>query len=168
MAGFLADTGKPSNAWISEYIHPDDRQGVWPQSPRRCRPEACSSWNIGFGALTERWAGRFSRAVPLLDHDGQLIEWIGAASDVTARKQAEQSLREIAERLEQQSRLFEQIASTTPDFIYVFDLEGDSSTPTAGSWKCGAAASKIRWERACTSWATRSGTRTCTCGSCAR
>ena len=32
--------------------------------------------------------------------------------------------RELAERLARQSRLFERIASSTPDFIYVFDLDG--------------------------------------------
>jgi PAS domain-containing protein len=30
----------------------------------------------------------FSRAVPLLDENGDIVEWFGAASDITARKQA--------------------------------------------------------------------------------
>jgi signal transduction histidine kinase len=33
-----------------------------------------------------------SRAVPLLDATGNITEWLGAASDITARKQAEQAL----------------------------------------------------------------------------
>jgi PAS domain S-box-containing protein len=44
-----------------------------------------------------------------------------------ARAQAERAetqTRELAKRFERQSRLFERIASTTPDFIYIFDLTG--------------------------------------------
>lgn len=39
-----------------------------------------------------------SRAVPLLDEAGEVREWIGAASDVTARREAEEALREQKER----------------------------------------------------------------------
>jgi PAS domain S-box-containing protein len=44
--------------------------------------------------------------------------------NVTERKRDEGAMRGLAEELERQSRLFEQIASTTLDFIYVFDLGG--------------------------------------------
>lgn len=39
-------------------------------------------------------------------------------------EEAEHRVRDLRDRLAAQSRLFEGIASTTPDFIYVFDLEG--------------------------------------------
>ena len=32
----------------------------------------------------------FSRAVPLLDDHGEILEWFGAASDVSARREAEE------------------------------------------------------------------------------
>ena len=35
-----------------------------------------------------------SRALPLLDEQGAIIEWIGAATDVTQRRQAEGARRE--------------------------------------------------------------------------
>ena len=41
-----------------------------------------------------------SRAVPLFDANGHITEWFGAASDVTARKNAEEALRELNETLE--------------------------------------------------------------------
>lgn len=41
----------------------------------------------------------FSRAVPLLDAKGEIVEWFGAASDVTERKQAEAALQESEARL---------------------------------------------------------------------
>jgi PAS domain-containing protein len=65
----------------------------------------------------------FSRAVPILDHQGEIIEWFGVASDITDRKKAEEDLREAKEQSEQQKRLYETITSSTPDLIYVFDLD---------------------------------------------
>ncbi len=55
---------------------------------------------------------------------GQMIGMAGLVQDITRQKTTEMALRDVADRLERQSRLFEQIASTTPDFIYVFDLQG--------------------------------------------
>ena len=41
-----------------------------------------------------------SRAVPILDETGHVIEWFGTASDVTRRKQAEEDLKDIRSRME--------------------------------------------------------------------
>lgn len=42
----------------------------------------------------------FSRAIPLLNDAGQIVEWFGAASDITRRKIAEENLRDIRARME--------------------------------------------------------------------
>jgi len=42
----------------------------------------------------------FSRAVPLLGDNGEILEWFGAASDITRRKDAEEDLRDIRSRME--------------------------------------------------------------------
>lgn len=39
---------------------------------------------------TTRWF--FSRAIPIINEDGEILEWIGTASDITPRKIAEQQL----------------------------------------------------------------------------
>jgi len=41
-----------------------------------------------------------SRAVPILDDTGNILEWFGTASDVTRRKQAEEDLKDIRSRME--------------------------------------------------------------------
>jgi two-component sensor histidine kinase len=41
----------------------------------------------------------FARAVPLLDEAGEITEWFGAASDVTARKETEEHLRLVINEL---------------------------------------------------------------------
>jgi signal transduction histidine kinase len=46
----------------------------------------------------------YSRAIPLFDHKGEIIEWFGAASDVTARKDAEERYRKLAETLDAEVR----------------------------------------------------------------
>ena len=61
---------------------------------------------------------------PLRDEDGVITHYVAAKQDITARKQAEQELRQALERYERQVRLFDGIASTTPDFVYVFDRAG--------------------------------------------
>ena len=71
----------------------------------------------------------FSRAVPLLDANGEIVEWFGAASDITERKQAEKALRESEERYH---RLFEN--DLTGDFI---------STPEGQILLCNPAFARI-------------------------
>lgn len=41
-----------------------------------------------------------SRAVPILDDNGRILEWFGTASDVTRRKRAEEELKDIRSRME--------------------------------------------------------------------
>jgi PAS domain S-box-containing protein len=58
------------------------------------------------------------------DAQGRVVSMAGIVQDITHRKQAEAALLDLADKFAQQSRLFDQIASTTLDFIYVFDLDG--------------------------------------------
>jgi PAS domain S-box-containing protein len=62
-----------------------------------------------------------SRAVPILDAEGQIVEWFGTARDITDRKRGEETLARITAASEQQRRLYETILSNTPDLVYVFD-----------------------------------------------
>jgi PAS domain S-box-containing protein len=55
-------------------------------------------------------------ALPVLDEQGEVLEWFGTASDITARKKAEEELKE-------EKHFLEQITDQTPHLIYVFDLD---------------------------------------------
>ena len=46
----------------------------------------------------------YSRAVPLLNQSGEIVEWFGAATDITARREAEEKYRKLAERLDAEVR----------------------------------------------------------------
>ena len=91
---FVADTHEPSRSWLLKYIAPDDQplvvdaidaairsKGVFELEHRVVRVDGTPGWT-------------FSRAIPLLDGNGEILEWFGAASDVTPRKEAEEALRQ--------------------------------------------------------------------------
>jgi len=97
--GFIADTDSPSIAWIDEYLFVEDQpailaviqeaidaKGVFQLEHRVRRADGSVGWT-------------FSRAVPILDEAGAIMEWFGAATDVSARHEAEQHLRLVVNEL---------------------------------------------------------------------
>lgn len=122
-AGFLSDTGEPIDNWLEKYIHPKDQERV-----RLAIAEAISNksmFHLEHQVLnidgTLGWT--LSRAVPILNEAGEIIEWFGSAKNVTPRRKIEEDLRLARDEAEQQKRLYETITSNTPDLIYVFDLD---------------------------------------------
>jgi signal transduction histidine kinase len=102
--GFVADTGKPRKDWLNEYIHPDD-QPLMLKTIREAL-ETKSVFQLEHRVRrTDKTVGwTYSRAVPLLDLGGEIVEWFGSATDVTARKEAEENYRNLAETLDAQVR----------------------------------------------------------------
>lgn len=121
-SGPLADIGEPIDNWMEKYIYSEDREKV--REAIRLAIETKSMFQLEH--RVQRAGGTigwiFSRAVPILDNNGEIVEWFGAANDVTARKQTEEALSEAKNLAEQQKRLYETITASTPDLIYVFDL----------------------------------------------
>ena len=97
--GFLADTETPSVAWLDEYLFAEDqaeilgavneaieKKDVFQLEHRLRRVDGSIGWTL-------------SRAIPLAAEDGEIAEWFGAASDITARRQAEEHLRLVINEL---------------------------------------------------------------------
>lgn len=95
---FIADTDQPNVDWLQKYIHPDDHQRVlsainlaihtrakFELEHRVIRSDGSFGWTV-------------SRAIPILDDRGEIREWLGTASDVTRRKEAEEALRDSEEK----------------------------------------------------------------------
>lgn len=68
-----------------------------------------------------RW--HMSRALPMRDDEGRIIMWIGSNTDVHDLKEAEAELVRLTAESERQRRLYETILASTPDLVYVFDLD---------------------------------------------
>ncbi|MEG4199983.1 PAS domain S-box protein [Microcoleus sp. Pol12A5] len=109
--------------WLDTF-HSDDRAhvaSVW--------SAACAN-----GSLYEvefrmrRYDGEYRymscRGVPILNADGSIREWVGANTDITDRKQAEEALREQQAVLRDRNLLLSSILESTPDIIVVKDREG--------------------------------------------
>jgi signal transduction histidine kinase/PAS domain-containing protein len=111
--GLIASTTEPSGHWMADYIPPDeqtrvravidaaiDAKGIFELEHRVKRIDGSTGWVQ-------------SRAVPVLDEQGDIVEWFGAAGDISPRKSAEQALRENESRLSFLDTLNEQTAKTT-------------------------------------------------------
>ncbi len=102
--GFVADIGRPKNDWLNEHIHPDDQPLVLQaiREALRTRTPFQLEHRVRRADGTLGWT--YSRAVPLLNGNGEILEWFGAASDVTARKEAEDNFRKLAQTLDAEVR----------------------------------------------------------------
>ncbi|MFV0623367.1 CheR family methyltransferase [Sphingomonas sp. ac-8] len=96
--GFLSDT-KESTAWEAQHIPEVERARVEAAIARAIREKSTFELEHRVIRIDGTVGWTLSRAVPITGSDGQILEWFGAASDVTARHEAEDALRESQERL---------------------------------------------------------------------
>jgi PAS domain S-box-containing protein len=102
--GFVADLDKPSTDWLNQYIHPDDHSVVLRTIGEAVRTKSPFQLEHRVRRADGSLGWTYSRAVPLLDASGEIVEWFGAASDFTARKEAEEKFRILAETLDAEVR----------------------------------------------------------------
>lgn len=90
---FLADTRNPSLTWLEKYIPDSDKALVQAAIAEAVR--AKTKFELEHRVIradgTVGWT--FSRAIPFLDERGEIVEWFGAASDITDRKRAQEAMR---------------------------------------------------------------------------
>ena len=96
-SGFLADTKRPNPDWFAQYIPVEDQARV-----SSAISEAISKKDVF--QLEHRviqadgtvgWT--FSHAIPVLDENGEVVEWFGSAGDITERKRREINTALLAE-----------------------------------------------------------------------
>lgn len=118
--GFLADTKAPSRGWLEQYIPADEQEVLWEAIQQAIAQKGVFEFehriHLADGTLGWTW----SIAVPLLDANGDIVEWFGAASDITARRRAEAALRESEQRLQS-------IANLVPDLLWESQSDGAMS-----------------------------------------
>ena len=89
---FIADTLEPSRTWLDKYIPPDEQPRVTHTIREAIRSKSLFELEHRVIRVDGSRGWTSSRAIPILDDHGVIIEWFGAASNVTQRKQAELKL----------------------------------------------------------------------------
>jgi PAS domain S-box-containing protein len=91
---FLTDTCAPSRSWLEAYIPADERPHVLDAIERAIESKTVFDLEHRVILANGTIGWTHSRAVPMLDDQGEIVEWVGAAWDITDRKQSERWLRE--------------------------------------------------------------------------
>jgi PAS domain S-box-containing protein len=91
--GLMADTDLPKVAWMEEYLLPEDRPAIAEAIKTAIEARGVFQLEHRVRRLDGSIGWVSSRAIPLTDDRGQIVEWFGAASDVSARRTSEEILR---------------------------------------------------------------------------
>lgn len=131
---FLPTTVAPDPHWFKRNVHPDDQERVWAVIQKSIREGSVFELEHKVQRLDGSLGWTVSRAIPVRDEHGEVIEWFGAASDITARKQAEQALIG-AEKLAVVGRLASSIAheinnplEAVTNLLYLAEQTADAET----------------------------------------
>jgi len=111
---FISDTETTSNTWLQKYIHPDDQPLVTATINEAIRNKSIFELEHRVLRVDGSLGWTFSRAIPLQDQNGEIVEWFGAASDITERKQAEEELRRL-------NRILRALSNTNQAAIHAED-----------------------------------------------
>jgi PAS domain S-box-containing protein len=132
--GFIKDAPEPTTDWFTDYIPPEEADRVakaiqqaidgketFKLEHRVKRPDGSLGWTL-------------SRAIPMLDDAGNIVEWFGAASNITARREAVEALVH-SQRLDVVGRLAGSIAHDFNNLLTVIvaniemaQIRGDAET----------------------------------------
>jgi signal transduction histidine kinase len=124
--GFLASTDEPSVRWLDSYLFPEDRPHIMAAVGKAIETRSVYELEHRVRQANGNPGWTFSRAVPVLDDKGEIVEWFGMASDVTERKHAEARLQALNETLE------ERVASALAERKVFSDvIDGSTAAVTA-------------------------------------
>lgn len=87
---FLDNTDNPSNSWIEHYIPENQRQRVRHKIQEAIRKKEPFELEHQVISMDGNVSWTYSRAIPKFNDRGEIVEWFGAASDITERKKAEE------------------------------------------------------------------------------
>ena len=111
---FIPDTLTPSHSWVDRYILAEDQPAVLSAIRKAIRTRKPFQLEHRVLRVDGSVGWTISRAIPILNDAGEVLEWFGAASDVTRRKEAEEVLR-------RRHAQFETLLNDLPVGVYLVD-----------------------------------------------
>ncbi len=102
--GFISDTKQPSTDWLDTYIDPADQPLMKEAIAKAMRTRSTFELEHRVKRPDGKLGWALSRAIPLLDGNGGIVEWFGAISDVTERHRVQEDLAQVR-RIETVGRL---------------------------------------------------------------
>ena len=96
---FIPDTVNPNQGWLEKYIHPDDQTRVMAVITDAIRTKNIFELEHRVIRVDKSVGWTHARAIPIFDKNGEILEWFGAARDITERKQAEETRQFLLDEL---------------------------------------------------------------------
>ncbi len=122
--GFLADTKEPDSNWFDKYIYPEDRKLMFNLIQTSIMKKETFEFEHRVVQADGNIGWVFSRAVPILDENGDIKEWFGAASDITERKTAEIEKERLRKSISNQLARMQALMDSLPVSVWICDADG--------------------------------------------
>jgi len=114
---FIPDTNYPSRTWLETYIHPEDHAQVLAAVHEAIRTQSAFEFEHAVIRVDGTMGWTHSRAVPVFGEDGKILEWFGAARDISERKRHEETqqllVSELSHRVKNMLAVIQAIAQQT-------------------------------------------------------
>ena len=114
---FIVDTKQSNANWLQDYIHPDDQALVLDKIKQAIENKCIFEMMHQVLRVDNTLGWTFSRAVPIINSEGDITEWFGAARDITERRGEQEALRQSEER-------FRVLFDLGPVAMYTVDAAG--------------------------------------------
>lgn len=113
---FLADTGNADPDWIDKYIPKDEQSHVKGAIKNAIANKITFQLEHRVNQADGSIGWTYSRAIPIMDDDGTIIEWFGAATDITERRNQFETSQRMQLLTEQRNALIK-VNQTKDEFI---------------------------------------------------
>jgi len=119
--GYDLDSLTPTLDLLVDFIHPDDREKVGNKIQQFLKSETLTSWfeEYRFMMANGYYAFVMDRAVFIRNKEGQVSRVVGAMTDISYRKEYEESLHALNQQLEQHAKELEISNKELEQFAYV-------------------------------------------------
>ncbi len=114
---FIVDSKQSNANWLQDYIHPDDQSLVLEKINQAIQSKSVFEMMHQVVRVDNTLGWTFSRAVPVINSEGEIIEWFGTARDITERRAEQEALRQSEER-------FRVLFDLGPVAMYTVDANG--------------------------------------------